>query len=224
MRPGSPCASLRLPSRCSTAWAIVWSAERPDGSLNVDDCEAISRALSPVFDVNDPVDRAYRLEISSAGIDRPLVRRSDFARHQGGLVKIEMNTPYDGRKRFRGTILGIEGDRLRFTPDETKRQAREKAARKEAGEATVADAEAAPEWLLPLADIGEARLVLTDELIAESMRRGKAAERDERRGRDQDDESPDESRRKFHGKPKLHTPKKHNPKKHTLKNKHQVQP
>src|SRR6188508_1085698 len=68
-------------------------AERPDGTMTIEDCEAASRALSPVLDVADPVDRAYRLEISSPGIDRPLVRRTDFERSQGQLVKIEMAVP-----------------------------------------------------------------------------------------------------------------------------------
>ena len=78
-------------------------AERPDGTMLIDDCEAVSRALSPVLDIADPIDRAYRLEISSPGIDRPLVRRSDFERHAGHLVKIEMAVAHHGRKRFRGT-------------------------------------------------------------------------------------------------------------------------
>ncbi len=71
--------------------------------MQIEDCEAISRALSPVLDVADPIDRAYRLEISSPGIDRPLVRRSDFERYAGHLVKIEMAVAHQGRKRFRGT-------------------------------------------------------------------------------------------------------------------------
>jgi ribosome maturation factor RimP len=137
-------------------------AERPDGSMQIEDCEAISRALSPVLDVADPIDRAYRLEISSPGIDRPLVRRSDFERHLGHLLKIEMAVAHDGRKRFRGAIAGVEGDRVRITRDDVK-----------AGE----DADV----LLVMEDIGEARLVLTDELIAQSMRRGKAQEREMRR-------------------------------------------
>jgi ribosome maturation factor RimP len=137
-------------------------AERPDGSMQIEDCEAISRALSPVLDVADPIDRAYRLEISSPGIDRPLVRRSDFERHLGHLVKIEMAVAHEGRKRFRGTIAGVEGDRVRLTRDDVN---------------TGEDADA----LLGMEDIGEARLVLTDELIAESMRRGKAQEREMRR-------------------------------------------
>ncbi len=134
-------------------------AERPDGTMLIDDCEAASKALSPVLDVADPIERAYRLEISSPGIDRPLVRRSDFERHLGHLAKIEMAAPYQGRKRFRGILESLDGDMLNLRRDDPP---------------TGEDAMIA----LPLADIGEARLVLTDELIAESMRRGKAAERE----------------------------------------------
>src|SRR5438105_924035 len=137
-------------------------AERPDGSMQIDDCEAISRALSPVLDIADPIDRAYRLEISSPGIDRPLVRRSDFERYTGHLVKIEMAVAHQGRKRFRGILAGVEGDKVRVRRDDMP-----------AGE----DAD----LLLVIEDIGEARLVLTDELVAESMRRGKAAERELKR-------------------------------------------
>ena len=137
-------------------------AERPDGTMQIEDCEAISRALSPVLDVADPIDRAYRLEISSPGIDRPLVRRSDFERYAGHLVKIEMAVAHQGRKRFRGTIGAVEGDCVHLTRDDFK-----------AGD----DAEV----LLTMEDIADARLVLTDELIAESMRRGKAAARQQRR-------------------------------------------
>jgi ribosome maturation factor RimP len=139
-------------------------AERPDGSLTIEDCEEISHALSPVLDVADPVDRAYRLEVSSPGIDRPLVRRSDFEKHEGYLVKIEMNVPADGRKRFRGTLLGVEGNAARVRLDDAK-----------AGK-TVDKTE----FLLPIEDIAEAKLILTDELIAESLRKGKAAEREAR--------------------------------------------
>jgi ribosome maturation factor RimP len=134
-------------------------AERPDGSMQIDDCEAISKALSPVLDVADPIDRAYRLEISSPGIDRPLVRRSDFERYTGHLVKIEMAVAHQGRKRFRGTLQSVQGDAVLLHRDDAR-----------AGE----DADVA----LVMEDISDARLVLTDELIAESMRRGKLAERE----------------------------------------------
>jgi ribosome maturation factor RimP len=137
-------------------------AERPDGSMLIDDCEAVSRALSPVLDIADPIERAYRLEISSPGIDRPLVRRSDFERYIGHLVKIEMAVAYQGRKRFRGILAGVDGDKVHIRRDDAR-----------AGEEV--------DVLLTMEDIGEARLVLTDELIAESMRRGKAAERELKR-------------------------------------------
>ena len=139
-------------------------AERPDGSMTVEDCETVSRALSPVFDVNEPIDRAYRLEISSPGIDRPLVRKTDFERFAGHLVKIEMDIPVNGRKRFRGHLAGTEGDLARIRRDDT-----------EAGE----DAEI----LLPISDMSEAKLVLTDELVTETLQREKAAKRDARAAR-----------------------------------------
>src|SRR5262245_36770494 len=76
-------------------------AERPDGTMTIEDCELASRSLSPVLDVADPIERAYRLELSSPGIDRPLVRRSDFERYAGQVIKVEMATPIEGRRRFR---------------------------------------------------------------------------------------------------------------------------
>src|SRR5512138_912466 len=93
-------------------------AERPDGTMQIEDCEAISRALSPVLDVADPIDRAYRLEISSPGIDRPLVRRSDFERYAGHVARIETTLPIQGRKRFRGTLMGTEGEAARIRRDD----------------------------------------------------------------------------------------------------------
>ena len=128
-------------------------AERPDGSMNIDDCEVVSRALSPVLDVADPIETAYRLEISSPGIDRPLVRRSDFERYSGHVAHVEMQAPVDGRRRFRGELLGTDGDavRLRFGDTDQDRN----------------------DVLLPINDMTEARLVLTDSLIAESLRKEK---------------------------------------------------
>ena len=136
-------------------------AERPDGTMKVEDCEIVSRALSPVLDVSDPIDRAYRLEVSSPGMDRPLVRRSDFERFAGHELKVEMAVAINGRRRFRGLLLGVEG--------ETARIRRSDAAPGEDGEV-----------VLPIEDMSEAKLVLTDALIAESLRRGKAAEREAR--------------------------------------------
>jgi ribosome maturation factor RimP len=134
-------------------------AERADGSMTVEDCESVSRALSPVLDVADLIDRAYRLEISSPGIDRPLVRKSDFDRYSGHLARIEMEVPVNGRKRFRGTLSGTEGEAVRLHRDDM-----------EAGE----DANV----LLPISEISEAKLVLTDELVKEALRREKAAKRE----------------------------------------------
>lgn len=134
-------------------------AERPDGSMSIDDCEAASRALSPVLDVEDPVSGAYRLELSSPGIDRPLVRLSDFERWAGHEVRVDMAVPVNGRKRFRGILIGAA-----------------------AGEAQVkrldAPAGEDPVSTLPVRDMGEAKLVLTDALITEALRQAKAALRD----------------------------------------------
>src|SRR5580700_1095961 len=89
-------------------------AERPDGAMAIEDCEIASRALSPVLDVADPIETAYRLEISSPGIDRPLVRRSDFERYAGHVAHVEMQVPVEGRRRFRGELLGTDGDSVRL--------------------------------------------------------------------------------------------------------------
>ena len=133
-------------------------AERPDGSMSVEDCEAASHLLSPILDVEDPIERAYRLEISSPGIDRPLVRVTDFIRWAGHQAKLELAAPLAGRKRFNGLLLGVEGEAVCLRLPEAHE-----------GEEV--------ELLLPLADITEARLVLTDALIRESLRRGKRAAR-----------------------------------------------
>jgi ribosome maturation factor RimP len=133
-------------------------AERPDGSMSVADCEACSRSLSPILDAADPVERAYRLEMSSPGIDRPLVRQSDFERYAGHAIKIEMAVAAAGRKRFRGQLLGAEGPLARVQRDDAS-----------AGESA--------DVMLPIADMAEAKLVLTDALISESLRRSKQAER-----------------------------------------------
>ena len=137
-------------------------AERPDGTMAIEDCEAVSRTLSPVLDVADPIDRAYRLEVSSPGIDRPLVRRSDFERYAGNQVRVEMAAAIEGRRRFRGLLLGARGEAARIRRDDAA-----------PGEAN--------EVLLAIDDMAEAKLVLTDALIAESLRRGKAQQKREAR-------------------------------------------
>jgi ribosome maturation factor RimP len=141
-------------------------AERPDGTMTVDDCEAASRALSPVLDVADPIDRAYRLEISSPGMDRPLVRRSDFERYAGHQLKVEMAVARDGRRRFRGLLTGVEGEVARIRRDDAS-----------PGEPT--------EVLLPIEEMAEAKLVLTNALIVEALRRDKESRRQRTDDREQ---------------------------------------
>jgi ribosome maturation factor RimP len=127
-------------------------AERPDGSFTIDDCAVASRALSPILDVEDPIQSAYRLELSSPGIDRPLARRSDMVRAIGHEAKIEMISMVEGRKRFRGIIEAVEGDMLKLKSTEGKPDAR-----------------------LPMNEIADAKLMLTDALIEESLRGNKPA-------------------------------------------------
>ena len=136
-------------------------AERPDGTMTVGDCETLSRDVSPALDVEDPMDAAYNLEVSSPGIDRPLVRRSDFIKAAGHEAKVELARPLDGRKRFKGKLTGLEGDNVILELDKSKLD----------GTTTVR---------LPLADIGEAKLVLTDALVRETLRN------DKRKAREQD--------------------------------------
>jgi len=128
-------------------------AERPDGTMTIDDCEAVSRELSPLLDVHDPIAGSYRLEVSSPGIDRPLVRPSDFEDWSGYEAKIELREPIDGRKRFRGVLEGFEDGEIRIELDLDQ-----------VGRAIIG---------LPVALVAEAKLVLTDELIREALRRAK---------------------------------------------------
>lgn len=128
-------------------------AEREDGTLTIEDCEAISRAISPALDVDDPIGRAYNLEVSSPGIDRPLVRRSDFERWSGHEARIETTVAIDGRRRFRGVLLGVEGDAVGVRLAELGGQVA---------------------WV-PLGEVCDARLVLTDALVEQSLKAGKRA-------------------------------------------------
>jgi len=154
-------------------------AERSDGTMTVEDCEAVSRALSPVLDVADPIERAYRLEISSPGIDRPLVRKSDFDRYTGHVAKIETSMPIQGRKRFRGVLVGTEGENARIRRDDAAE-----------GEET--------EILIPIEEMSEAKLVLTDELVTEALRREKSAKRDAREARKETRREERQSRHRPH--------------------------
>ncbi|HHN67775.1 MAG TPA: ribosome maturation factor RimP [Thermopetrobacter sp.] len=128
-------------------------AERPDGSLTIDDCAAISRALSPLLDVEDPVPGRYNLEISSPGVARPLVRPADFETWAGHEAKIEMATSIDGRKRFRGVLEGFDED-----SDEVRLFLPAEKAGGEKGDDDVLIG-------LKFADIASARLVMSDALL-----------------------------------------------------------
>ncbi len=154
---------VRVKISSNNGMTLQIMAERPDGMMNVADCENASMALSPVLDLEDPLSQAYHLEMSSPGIDRPLVRITDFTRAIGHEVRIEMAVMIEGRKRFRGWIEGVDGEgrdaRLRLRRVDAK-----------------ADEEA--DVVLPLKDVDDARLVLTEALIRESLKAAKEAGED----------------------------------------------
>lgn len=144
-------------------------AERPDGTMTVEDCEVVSRTVSPVLDVEDPIDGKYHLEISSPGIDRPMVRKSDFANWQGHIAKLETSLIHEGRKKFRGRIIKVETDTITL----------------EADQATYG---AEAQTIIPFDLIADARLILTDDLIRDALRKDK----DLREGRIPGDQLSDE--------------------------------
>lgn len=130
-------------------------AEKADGTMSVEDCEAASNVISPLLDVDDPIGKAYSLEMSSPGMDRILVRRSDFVRWSGFEAKLELSVPLLGRKRFRGWLTGIKDDKggmrlLQALEDGTK------------------------EIEFPLDTVSEARLVLNEALIREALKAAKS--------------------------------------------------
>ena len=135
-------------------------AERADGTMSIEDCEAASKAISPVLDLDEPIAGAYRLELSSPGIDRPMVRVSDFRRAIGHEVKVELATALEGRRRFRGIIREVAGPAVVLTPPDHRPDEPD----------TVT---------LPFDTIGDARLVLTEALIRESLAAGRAGDADE---------------------------------------------
>ncbi len=135
-------------------------AERPDGSMTIEDCERASEALSPVLDVEDLLKGAYRLEVSSPGIDRPLVRMSDFRRAVGREARVEMSSGVGGRKRFRGRIVAVEGD------GQTVQVILERSDAKPGED---------PQAALPLCDVAEAKLVLNEDLVREALRASEAS-------------------------------------------------
>ncbi len=133
--------------------------ERPDGSMSVDECEEISRLVSPALDVDDPIDKAYHLEISSPGIDRPLVRKSDFARWAGHQLKVETSVLVADKKRFKGRLASVSDDGIIVERETTGY-----------GEETAVT--------LPWDTISDARLVLTDDLIRDALREDKKARKE----------------------------------------------
>ena len=143
-------------------------AEREDGTMTVEDCETVSRALSPVLDVEDPIEKAYHLEVSSPGIDRPLVRKSDFVTWTGHLVKMETSILVAERKRFRGKIAEAGTDDVLIERDQPAY----------GDEPTVR---------VPYEAIAEARLILTDDLIREALTKDKKARQEARKRRGEPD-------------------------------------
>lgn len=127
----------------------IMAERRSDGGMNVDDCAEISRAVAAILDVEDPIDSAYTLEVSSPGLDRPLTRLADFDRFAGFEAKVEMQMPIDGRRRFRGRLVGCRDENIVLACEEG-------------------------EVALPFAEMMKAKLVITDDLIAASS--PKAAE------------------------------------------------
>ena len=128
-------------------------AERPDGTMGVHECEEISRNISPVLDADDPFSGNYHLEVSSPGVDRPLVRSGDFARWSGHVAKLELTVPSNGRRRYRGTLLG------------TKQGERGTEIGIELPDAPEGEE---PKVWLPLDTVGEAKLIMTDKLMEEA--------------------------------------------------------
>lgn len=150
-------------------------ADRPEGGIDVDDCATISTAVSAVLDVEDPVEDNYVLEVSSPGIDRPLTRLKDFEMWQGWEARLETSELIDGRRRFKGTVAGTEGEEVLITITE-------------AGQELTIGLQF--DWL------SDAKLILTDDLIAEMLRQKKASglideskfdEIEETEGDDEDD-------------------------------------
>lgn len=131
-------------------------AERADGTMDVDDCARLSHAISAAFEEDDPIENQYVLEVSSPGIDRPLTRRRDFETYAGHEARLELKYPLEGRKRVRGMLKGLRGEDVVF-------------------ETELGPDKGRGELLVPYMSIDEAKLVLTDELIAQDLKRRKAA-------------------------------------------------
>ena len=140
----------------------IMAERHVDGGMSVENCAEVSRAVSALLDVEDPIRGAYVLEVSSPGIDRPLTRLADFERYAGFEAKVELRVPQEGRKRFRGRLRGVENGTIRL---ETETE----------------------EVSLAFSDLAKAKLVLTDDLIAASSRAHEEAEGGEAEVGDQAD-------------------------------------
>ncbi|CAN7642234.1 ribosome maturation factor RimP [Aminobacter aminovorans] len=148
-------------------------AEREDGTMTVQDCEEVSRAVSPALDVDDPIEKAYHLEVSSPGIDRPLVRKSDFGNWIGHIVKMETSVMVADRKRFRGKIAEVDEESVLIQRDQAAY-----------GEE--------PTVRVPFEAISEARLILTDDLIRDALSKDNQARKEARKRRGEPEDAPED--------------------------------
>ena len=146
---------VRLRMMGGSAKTLQVMAERPDGSMDVQGCAALSHALLDFIEAEDPIEGEYEIEVSSPGIDRPLTRPMDFARWAGHEAKIELNAPVDGRKRFRATVLGLDGQDVRIRDTSIGND----------------------EIKFPFRSVANAKLVLTDKLINEHSKARETGEK-----------------------------------------------
>ena len=147
-------------------------AEREDGTMTVEDCEEVSRAVSPALDVDDPIEKAYHLEVSSPGIDRPLVRKSDFVTWTGHLVKMETSILVADRKRFKGKIAEAGEDDVLIERD-------------------VAAYGQEPTVRVPYDAIADVRLILTDDLIRDALSKDNRERKEAKKRRGEPDDAPE---------------------------------
>jgi len=136
---------VRLRIMGGAAKTLQVMAERPDGSMDVEGCTQLSHALLDFIEAEDPIEGDYEIEVSSPGIDRPLTRLMDFARWAGHEAKIELHAPIEGRRRFRGLLMGLDGQDVSIRADNT-------------------------DIKFPFRAIANAKLVLTDKLINEDLK------------------------------------------------------
>ena len=141
---------VRLRIMGGAAKTLQVMAERPDGSMDVEGCATLSHALLDFIEAEDPIEGEYEIEVSSPGIDRPLTRLMDFARWSGHEAKIELHAPLEGRRRFRGLLLGLDGQDVTIRADNS-------------------------DIKFPFRAIANAKLVLTDKLINEDLKARKSA-------------------------------------------------